>query len=121
MQIFSYYRLGFIEASSGLGTVNKVRYSQALSIEQKKFIYTGTNFESEGTTEEILFFNERIYKAKHIAQVDNILMLGDTKGNDIDYCTLQKYASQITVDCFVQEVVINNLNDPRSPKTLLML
>lgn len=113
---FTYYRLAFIEANSGSGIVSNVKYSPVISVNQKQFIYTGDNFSTTGTTEEILFFNERIYKAKHIEILDNTLILGDTKGSDIDFCKLQKYASRITVDCVAQEVLVNNIDDPRSPK-----
>lgn len=113
---FTFYRLAFIEANSGLGTINRVKFSRALSIQQNIFTYTGLNFESEGTTEEILFFNERIHKARHIEQVDNTLILADTQGSQIDFCKLQKYASKIKADCVIQKVLVNNINDPRSPK-----
>ena len=48
---FPYYRLAFLEATTGSGLVNNVRYSSVIPVENPEFVYTGNNFEIDGTLE----------------------------------------------------------------------
>lgn len=113
---FMFYRLAFVEASNGVGLINKVKLSEVIPTTKNFFLYTGTNAASEGTKEEIAFFNEVVEKAQSIEQIENRLVLGNTEGKQVNFCKLQKYASKIKADCFSQPVIMNNIHDPRSPK-----
>ena len=52
-------------------------------------------------------FSEIIEEAGQITQLENMLVLGETKSKQIDYCKLQKYASKIKADCILKPVVLN--------------
>jgi hypothetical protein len=115
---YPFYRVGIIGANNGDGEVNEVNYSQEISTEVKVFNYTGlASVQSQGTQEEIQAFASIIEKAEHIDQIDNMLLLGDTKGKQINYCKLQKYASRIKADLTTKEVILNSVTDsnPKSP------
>lgn len=113
---FLFYRLAFITSDAGTGRINKVIYSENIPISQSFFIYTGENGVTEGTPEEIALFSEIIKEAGQITQLENMLVLGETKSKQIDYCRLQKYASKIKADCILKPVVLNDITDPSNPK-----
>jgi hypothetical protein len=107
---YPYYRLALISANVGSGRVNKVEYTEVIPATKKDFIFTGDNALNRGSLEEISFFNEIIYKAKNIEQVDNRLILSNTQGKQVDFCNLQKYVSRIKTDCVLKEVILNDQN-----------
>lgn len=113
---YLFYRLAFIMATSGTGLVNEVYYSSPIPTHIKDFVFTGNNYEVRGTIEEVKQAEDFIGTADIIAQIDNRLVLGNTTGTSDNYCELQRFASQITVDCILKDVVLNNINDPSNPK-----
>ena len=113
---FIYYRLAFITSNVGTGRINQVIYSENIPISQNFFIYTGENGVTEGTPEEIAMFTTIIEEAGHIEQLENMLIVGETKDKQINYCALQKYASKVKVDCILKTVVLSNITDPSNPK-----
>ena len=113
---FLYYRLAIVESNVGTGIPNRVIYSESIPITKNFYIYTGTNGLEEGSKEELLAFTDVIDKAGSIEQIENRLLLGNTEGKQINYCKLQKYASEIKADCITKEIVLNNINDPANPK-----
>ncbi len=106
---FTFYRLAFIEASDGDGFVSHIKYTSKIPILQKVFVYTGVNFESKGTEEEILQVNNIIDSADSIEQVENRLLLANVKGKKINFCEFQKHASKITADLILEKRYINVL------------
>ena len=113
---FAFYRLALIEANNGSGQVSAVKYTDTIPTSKNFFIFTGENTSEKGTEEEILFFNDIIYKAQSIEQIENRLILGNTQGKQVDFCVLQKYASKITADCVTKTILTNQLQDPRNTK-----
>jgi hypothetical protein len=116
-ETFLYYRLAFIEATAGTGLINAVNYTENLPIQNKIFIYTGVNFAATGTELEIQAFNSIVESAGSIEQADNMLLLGDTQGKQIDFCKLQKYASGIKADMTTRKVLLNQMIDKANPKS----
>lgn len=116
-QTFLFYRLAFIEASEGTGRINEIKYTQNLPVQNNVFIFTGVNFETEGTEEEIKAFNNIIESAGSIEQLDNILVLGNTQGKQVNFCNLQKYASRIKSDMVTRKVLANQLIDKANSKS----
>ena len=106
---FLFYRLAFIEATSGTGSVTSVKYTKEISIENNTFIYTGLNYKKEGTEEEILAVNNIISSADSIEQLDNRLILGNTEGVKYDLCSLQKIASKIKSYCIIKEINLSSM------------
>jgi hypothetical protein len=104
---FPFYRLAFSEATSGSGLVSSTKYSEVISTSLNTFIYTGINFVSEGNQEDIVLPATIITEAGHIEQIDNMLILGETKGEQVNYCLFQKYASQIATDCVTKTVLLS--------------
>ena len=114
---FLFYRLAFIVANTGTGQVSDVLYTENLPVENKIFIFTGINYETKGTEEEIKAFNSIIESAGSIDQIDNMLLLGNTQGKQVDYCRLQSYASAIKADMTTRKVLLNQMVDPANPKS----
>lgn len=113
---FIYYRLAIIASNNGSGLVNSVEYSEVVPTTKNFYIFTGNNAVSTGTEEEILAFNEIIYKAKNIEQIENRLLLANSQGKQVNFCKLQKYASRIKADCVLKEVNLSTAIDPSNPK-----
>ena len=78
--------------------------SSAIPTTNHTYSFTGRE-ESILTEEEIQLFDTKIDRAKHIEQIENRLILSGTKGKQIDYCSLQKYASKIKTDCVLSEEI----------------
>ena len=113
---FLFYRIAIIEANNGSGIVNNVYYSKEINTKNTLFVYSGNNYNVKGTEEEIAQFNDIITSAKHIEQIENRLLLSNTKGKQVNFCEYQKYASKIESHLVLQEVNINDLSDPNCPK-----
>ena len=112
---FPYYRIGIVEASSSMGTISKVLAGQPVPTERNSYLFTGTGV-TEITFEGLQTFDDIIESAEHIKAVDNMLILASTKGKDIDYCSLQRYASRITVDVVTEEINLANIETENNPK-----
>ena len=116
-ETFLFYRLAFIEATNGTGVVNNIYYTENLPIDNNIFVYTGVNYSTEGTEEEIKAFNNIIESAGSIEQADNMLILGDTQGKQVNFCRLQKYASRIKADMTTRKVLVNQMIDKANTKS----
>jgi hypothetical protein len=114
---FPFFRLAFIEASTGTGIVNAVNFSDQLPTANPTFVYTGTNAATEGTEEEILAFQLIIDGADNIEQIENTLLMGNVIGKQVNFCNLQKYASRIKTDMVTRKVFHNVISDgnPKNP------
>jgi hypothetical protein len=114
---YPFYQIAITEANAGGGLISDTKFTQEISTRQPSFIYTGANYESSGTQEEVTMFNNIIDRAQSIEQIENRLILGDIKGKQINYCNLQKYASKITADLVTKEIFLSvpdsgNSKDP---------
>ena len=76
--------------------VSKVTASSPIPTSVNNYTFTGTT-ETVITVEEIAQFSNIIDTAQSIEQIENRLLLGNTKGKQIDFCNLQQYASQIII------------------------
>lgn len=94
---YSFYRIGIIERTSFIKNVTRTLVSFEIPIEQTEFLYTGN---TEGYTNinvnEIRIQPIQIDTAEHIEQLENRLMLANTKSKQVDFCSFQPFASQIT-------------------------
>ena len=120
---FTYVRFAFVERISGTGQVTQVTYSDALSVFNPVFTYTGDNYISTGTLAEVELFNINggIQSAEHIEQIDNMLILAKVTGEQAKICKLQRYASKIKVDCFVKDIILTSVNEDHNPKNPLVV
>lgn len=119
---FTYVRFAFVERTSGNGQISDVKYSELVNIYNPIYIYTGDNASTLGTKEEVELFNlgAGINSAKHIEQIDNMLILSNTVGEQAKMCELQKYTSKINVDCFVQDTILTSIKDRHNSKNPLV-
>ena len=113
---FPFYRLAFTEATNGSGQVSDTKYSAEISTRNSVFVYTGANYESSGTQQDITIFNNIIDSAEHIEQIENKLILSNVKGKQVNYCGLQRYASRIEADCILSTVLLNKLEGSNPKK-----
>lgn len=113
---FPYYQLAFIEATNGSGQVSSVKYTEVIPTTKDFFIYTGDNAITEGTEEEITIASDIIDRAEFNIQFENRLLLANTKGKQVDFCRLQKYASKIKADLVTKKVYLNVIDDPLNAK-----
>ena len=96
---FPYYKLGFTVATSGTGFVNKVVETPVISFENKNFVLTSIYNLNTIQEEDMIFDDVFISSCKTLEQIENNLLLGNTKGWQGNLCNLQKYASRISSDC----------------------
>lgn len=120
---FTYVRFAFAERTAGNGQVNKVVYSDPISVTNPVFTYTGDNASQNGTEDEVALFNSNsgIQTAKHIEQVDNMLILANVSGEQAKICRLQKYASRIKTDCFIKDIILTSVKEAHNPKNPLVV
>lgn len=114
---FPFYQLAITEANAGGGLISDTKFTSEISTRQPTFYYTGVNYESTGSQEEVTMFNNIIEKAETIEQIENRLVLGNIQGKQINYCTLQKYASRIAADMVTKDIYtsvldLGNSKDP---------
>lgn len=108
---YPFYQIAITEANAGGGLISATKITQEISTRNSTFYYTGTNYESEISQNEVTIFNNIIEKAQSVEQIENRLVLGDIEGKQINYCRLQKYASKISADLITQEIYLNVLDN----------
>lgn len=111
---FPYYRIAIICANGITGTPNKVLASDVQSTSDTIFTYSGNDASLTQTSlEDILIQNELIFAPNHIEQLENRLELADTTGKGINWCEFQKYASRISTNLALKDVILNStLSEP---------
>lgn len=114
---YPFYQIAITEANAGGGLITSTKLTQEISTRNSTFYYTGTNYESEISQEEVTIFNNIIEKAQSIEQIENRLILGEIEGKQINFCNLQKYASKISADLVTQDIYLNILDNsnPKDP------
>ena len=119
---FPYVRFAFVEFTTGRGSVSSVKYSDVVNRNNPAFIYTGVNALEEGSIEDVQFegVGAGIEVANHIEQIENRLLLANTKGSEVKLTALQKYASKIATDCVVKQITLTNIKDQHNPKNPLV-
>ena len=119
---YYYYRIAAIEAVSFSGLITKVVASPPISVGQDVFIYNGDlNGYTEITSEEIKLGRLDLEYAAHLEQLENRLLIGNTKGKQVNFCEFQQYASKIASKYVVKNVEDNNPlaeGNPKNPETL---
>lgn len=113
---FMYYRLALISSTSGNGQISSIDLTDVIPTQKDTFIFTGLNTVSKTTEAEIISEKLVISKARHILQVDNTLILGDTVGSEIPFCSLQQYASTINSDLILSKVTLDNIRSQNASK-----
>ena len=118
---YPFYRLAISELNTGSGSINRVVYTKEIPTQNSRFVFTGDNYAEEGTEAEVQVSSSYIEEAKNIDQVDNMLMLSNTKGIDADLAELQKYASKIQADLKTKKVQLNIPEgaNPKNPSASL--
>ena len=117
---FSYYRIAVMKASQFTGIVNKTVVSPNIPISQTTFVYDGgLNGYTEISAEEIKPGKIDIEVARHIEQLENKLLLANTKGKQVNFCGFQKYASKIHSRYIVKEVGDKDISEVGNPKNPL--
>lgn len=118
---FAYYRIAIIRASGFTGNVNKTFVSSEIPIDQDTFIFDGN---VAGYTEinfqEIKVGRIDLEYAAHLEQLENRLIIAKTKGKQINFCSFQRFASQIHSRYVVKEVDATDasaLGNPKNPLT----
>ena len=106
---FKYYRLAFIEFNSGDGTLTSVKYSNNISTNNTIFVYTGDNYATEGSIEDIMMGGKELSSGDSIEQIDNRLVIANTTGQTGNLCEMQRFVSEITADLIIKEVVANSV------------
>ena len=93
---YSYYRLARIEAISFNGLPSRAYQSPPIPTSKTTIVVDGRNDGWEQIpVEQIVVKPEKVNSAEHIEQVENRLLLGNTKGKPVNFCEFQNYASSI--------------------------
>jgi hypothetical protein len=117
---FSHYRIAAMRASQFTGVVNKTLVSPITPITQTTFIFDGgLNGYVEISPEEIKVGKIDIEVARHIEQLENKLLLANTKGKQVNFCGFQQYASKIHSRYIVKEIGDTDISEVGNPKNPL--
>lgn len=107
---FPYYRVAIIRSAQNIGEVDEVLASDLYSTADSNFIYTGNDGNLTKTKlSDILVDSEVIFAPQHIEQLENRLLLLNTRGKGINWCEFQAYASKIESDLTTKPVILNNV------------
>lgn len=111
---FPFYRVAIIAANGTTGQPVEVYASEPQSTSNGIYTYSGnTESLTKITLEDILIENTILYAPNHIEQLENRLIIADTKGKGIDWCEFQKFASKISADLTTKEIILNSvLSEP---------
>lgn len=122
---FPYFRVAIIQAIEGLGIPTKAIVSQPQDINSGIFTYSGNDDSYEAIDiNEIRFDKEDILAPKHIEQLENRLIVANTKGPQYNWCEFQAAASAIRTDLVTENVLLNdirskgNIKNPHSTFTV---
>ena len=108
---FPYYRVAIITGTNTDGQPTSAFVSDIQSTTDNLFTYAGNNSALTQTSlEDILIENEVLFAPSHIEQIENRLILANTKGAGINWCDYQKFASKISSDLVTREVILNSVN-----------
>jgi hypothetical protein len=114
---FDSYQIGIAIYRGGTGVATEFLVSPEISTENESFLFTG---DISGYTQTSLAeFQQgarRINTAEHIAQLENRLLLANTKGAQVNGCNFQQFASKIYTKYVIREVPATEIVDG-SPKS----
>jgi hypothetical protein len=117
---FSVYRVACIRATSFTGLVTSAVVSPDIPITQNIFIYNGNpNGFTELEPNDITLGRLNLEYAQHIEQLENRLIVANTKGKQVNFCGFQRYASKIASHYIVKDVADTNALDEGNPKNPL--
>ncbi len=107
---YSFYRYAAIAVDGFNNLPTRVLVSPEIPLNQTEFVFNGN---IEGFTEidinEIRILPEDINTADHIEQLENRLILSNTKGRQFDFCQFQSYASRIASNFIISQVSADSL------------
>lgn len=114
---YSYYRLARIEATSFNGLPNRAYQSPPIPTSKTTVVVDGRNDGWEQIpVEQIVVKPERVNSAQHIEQVENRLLLGNTKGKPVNFCEFQNYASSIGTKYTAKAFDLSNVESDGNSK-----
>jgi|688.fasta_scaffold10132_9 hypothetical protein len=117
---FVVYRVACIRATSFTGLVTAAVVSPNIPITQNTFIYNGNpNGFTELEPNDITLGRLNLEYAEHIEQLENRLLVANTKGKQVNFCGFQKYASKIASHYIIKDVTDTNALDEGNPKNPL--
>lgn len=115
---YKYYRVAVMMATSGTGKVNKTILSPLISINRFEFTFDGNlqGYE-EIPVEQVALPKTDISGAEFVEQIENKLILSNTKGKQVAYCEFQQFASKISSNYLIKEVASGDEEDAGNPKS----
>ena len=119
-QDYSFYRFAVIHYTNFSGLPTIAYQSGVKSTEITNFFYGGPTDEfTQIDIAEITISPDFIETADHIEQLENRLLLANTKGKQVDFCSFQASASEITSTYVVkpasaEEIITGNSKDPNT-------
>lgn len=117
---YTYYRIAAIQATSFNGLVTSVISSDDIPISQTTFIFDGNpSSYTEISINDIYPSRLNLEYAQHIEQLENRLILANTKGKQVNFCEFQKYASKIASHYIIKDVEDTNVRAEGNPKNPL--
>ena len=119
-QKYLFYRFAVIHYTNFSGLPTIAYQSAVRSTELNNFFYGGATDEfTQIDVAEITISEDFIETAEHIEQLENRLLLANTKGKQVNFCSFQASASQITSKYVVkptsaEDIVSGNGKDPNT-------
>lgn len=107
---FPFYRVAVIQKNGSTGKPVKALALPKKSINTPIFTYSGNNDQlAEVPLTDIAIDPEVILAPEHIEQLENRLLLANTKGPQYNWCDFQQYASKIGADLVTEPVILNSI------------
>jgi hypothetical protein len=106
-QSYSFYQIAVLQSSSNTGNITEVYIKPEISYStiSDTYVFSGKNSNEDipSSTSEVSTKSDFIETAEHILQIDNRLLLSNTKGKARDWSKFQKKASLIRSKYIVQQ------------------
>lgn len=107
---YKYYKIAIACSYNNSHEVDEVLISDIQNASNKEYIFTGNNYISKGTLEDIIIPKMQIQSADTITQYGHRLILGGIKERDIDHSKFQEAANKIISGCTVKKIDMNVLS-----------
>lgn len=116
---FPFYRVGILQANGATGKVIRALASEIISTATSTYIYSGDDTSlQEVPLNEIELSIDPISSPEHIDQLENRLLVANSKGSKYNWCDFQKYASKISTNLATKEIVLNSVEDVSNQKNV---
>lgn len=114
---YPFYRIGIIQYNGVNGKATRAIQSELISTQVGEYLYSGNDTSlTEVPLTDIILTPEPINSPQHISQIDNKLIIANTRGSKYNWCDFQSSASKITTSVITEPIILNSVDSPYNIK-----